>query len=236
MKLDWTEKPGGFDMRDLRDFMKRSVSNDEMTGTTLSYIISVERRRAIHREHPRYDDFPALELKVEADCKRYLDTLVELGYIEIRADKPLDTYYQQTLAGSSFAMASPRRFSRKSAQKQLDEFLRRCRELNSQAPNIDDPETIYQVDSVTLFGSFANDDSSGIGDVDLCRILSIRDPDMYRKYGNTLIQEYALAEVFSHDPELQVRKRLRKGLTILSVGHQLPDGVTVVTIFDRAAG
>ena len=157
-------------------------------------------------QSPYLDDVPALEQKVEANCKGYIDALLKLGYIEVRADIIDDVYYMQTIAGTAFAMASPKRYTRKAAQKQLDEFLRRFRELNSQSPSLDTPETICQVDSVILYGSFSKDDSLDVGDVDLCLTLSIRDQDLYRKYVTKSFKQFGTADALNHNPVFSCQK------------------------------
>jgi len=233
MKIDWAEKPDGIDMTELRDFMKRAIANDDIQLTGLQNIIFYEQRRIKCMQHPRIEEIRAIEQKVEVDCKSYISALLKLGYIEVRPEITDDVYYMQTISGTAFAMASPKRFTRKAAQKQLDEFLRRCNELNNQAPNLDVPETICQVDSVILFGSFAKDALSDVGDVDLCLNISVRDQDLYNKYNSKSFIQYGVAETLNRNPIFLARKKLRKGLNILSIGSQLPEGSKGVTLFER---
>jgi hypothetical protein len=231
MKIDWTARPNGIDMLELRDFLKSEITADDFAYTGLGYIIQRERLRQIRKYKPRVELFPALEERAEEKCKLYLKTLLEHGYIELRPELPGDSYYKQTLAGSAFAMASRRRFSRKSAQKQLDEFLRRCRDLNTLPTDINVPESLCQVDSVILFGSFSNEDSDDVGDVDLCLTLSIKDQQLVHLYRTETFKQYFLNDAIRRDPEIMARKFLKKGLNILSIGSNLPDGVTGRTLF-----
>jgi len=234
MKIDWNEKPDGSDMMELRDFMKRAVSNSDIQLTDMEGIIFFERRRALRSQnHIRQADVPAIEQKVEKNCRQYIETLQKLGYVETQTDSQKRVYYIQTIAGLAFAMASPKRFTRKAAQKQLDEFLRRCKELNGQEPDIDSPETICQVDEVIVYGSFAVDGTTDVGDVDLCVTWSVRDNDLYRKYNSRSFKKFGISEALNRAPEFLVMKKLRKGLNILSVGSQLPDGVEGTVLLKR---
>jgi hypothetical protein len=234
MKLDWNEKPGGFDLLELRDFMKRNVSNNEYSITRLEGIIFGEQQRAIRQASA--PDIPAIRQRIEQDCQQYLQTLLKLEYIQTIPDPNFGDHYMQTLAGTAFAMAGPKRFTRKAAQKQLDEFLRRCRELNSQLPNIENPESICQVDSVIVFGSFAADGTTDVGDVDLCLTLSVRDTHMFHTHIRQAFHSLATAEALQRAPEILALKKLRKGLNILSIGTQLPDGVSGKCLFAKTIG
>lgn len=73
----------------------------------------------------------------------------------------------------AFAVTRPKWFARKAALKQVDEFLRLCRKLNEQSPNVDKPETICQIDEVVVYGSFAVDGRTDFGNVDLCVTIAI---------------------------------------------------------------
>jgi hypothetical protein len=224
MKIDWNEKPDGIRMVELRDFIRRAVSNNEFRITRLEVIIFREQRRALRQASG--PDVLAVRQSIEKDCKQYLETLLKLEYIETITDPKFGEHYMQTVAGAAFAMASPKRFTRKAAQKQLDEFLRRCQELNTQAPNIENPETICQVDSVIVFGSFAADGTTDVGDVDLCLTLSVRDTAMFQKHIRKAFHSLAVSDALQRAPENLALKKLRKGLNILSIGINLPDGVS----------
>jgi hypothetical protein len=230
-KIDWNEKLDGISVAELRDFIRRAVSNNELRITRLEGIIFREQRRALRQASG--SDVLAIRQKVEKDCKHYLETLQKLEYIETITDPNFGNHYMQTVAGAAFAMASPKRFTRKAAQKQLDEFIRRCQKLNSQAPNIENPETICQVDSVIVYGSFATEGTTDVGDVDLCVRITIQDEVLYRKYGSMLFERFALADALNHAPESQAMKKLRKGLNILSIGTQLPEEVSGTTLLKR---
>ena len=234
MKIDWNEKPDGIDMMELREFMKRAVSNNDIQLTDIEGIIFFERRRTLRsNDHIRLADVPAIEQKVEKNCRQYIETLQKLSYVETQTDSQKRVYYIQTIAGLAFAMASPKRFTRKAAQKQLDEFLRRCKELNGQEPDMDNPETICQVDEVIVYGSFSVNGTTDVGDVDLCVTWSVRDNDMYRKYNTMSFKKFGISEALNRAPEFLVMKKLRKGLNILSVGPQLPDGVEGKVLLKR---
>jgi hypothetical protein len=231
MKIDWTEKPNGLDLLELRDFMKRSVSGTEISISTLASIFRHEWRRMVRTENPRQGaDLPALRQKVETECLLSLATLQKLGYIEIIQDPPFGIHYSRTIAGAAFAMASPKRFTRQAAQKQLDEFIRRCQELNAQVPSLDHPETICRVEAVVVFGSFATEGITDVGDVDLCLTLSVRDRDLYRQHNSRSFKRFAVSEALKRAPDFQALKKLRRGLNILSIGTELPEGVNGTTL------
>jgi hypothetical protein len=224
MKIDWNEKPDGIAMIELRDFMRRAVSNSELRITHLQNIIFGEQRRALR--NVTCPDVQAVRQRIEKDCEQYLEALQKLEYIETFTDPISGDHYRQTVAGAAFSMAIPKRFTRKAAQKQLDEFIRRCQELNAQSPNINIPETICQVDALILYGSFAADDTTDVGDVDLCLTLSVRDQALFLDHIRKVFQTFATAEALQRGPENLALKKLRKGLNILSIGNQLPEGVS----------
>jgi hypothetical protein len=47
LKIDWTEKPNGIAMLELRDFMKRSISKTEGNISTLESILHHEWHRGV---------------------------------------------------------------------------------------------------------------------------------------------------------------------------------------------
>lgn len=85
-----------------------------------------------------------------------LDRLVRAGYLE-----KVDGLWTTTIAGNAIAGAKfIRPISRAKAQTILDAFLSRVRAVNA------DPDRLYTIERVTLFGSFAKD-ADEVGDIDL---------------------------------------------------------------------
>jgi len=95
----------------------------------------------------------------EAQAAELTAELLRLGYIESTSS---DTnHYRRTLAGSAFSQASAARpLTRKTAERKLDEFLERVREVNR------DDRLAYRVRRVVLFGSYLTEQER-INDVDV---------------------------------------------------------------------
>jgi hypothetical protein len=235
MEINWDEKPDGIAMKDLRDFIRRAIPGNEDLGADLEYIFWREWRREIRIQGHRYATYPTAQQKVKANCIQYLETLQRLGYIEAQSGPGDEIFYSKTDLGAAFASARLKRYTRQAAQRQLDEFLQRCHDLNAQSPNVDQPATICQVDEVILYGSFANQDTASVGDVDVCLRLSVRDKNLFRQYLANTIHSMPVHEALGHLPDRLAVKKLRKGLNILSVGFELPDGITGISLLQQDA-
>jgi hypothetical protein len=98
--------------------------------------------------------------------------LLEEGYIEPSGSPFGPEHWHLTLKGSALANARARKpITRKTAERLIEEFLARVREVNA-------GDYAYRVRRVIVFGSFLSD-SADLGDVDLSIELEDRyaDPD-----------------------------------------------------------
>ncbi len=97
--------------------------------------------------------------------------LLRLGYIEPTVIQQDKQYYGQTLAGSTFSLASAARpLTRKVAQQKLAEFLERVRAVNA------NPDLAYRVHKVLVFGSFLTEQDR-INDIDVAIELVLRETE-----------------------------------------------------------
>ena len=64
-------------------------------------------------------------------------------------------------------MTRPKQFTCKATPIQSDEFLRLCRELIEQSPNVDEPEINCQIDVVIVYDSLAVDGITDFGNGNL---------------------------------------------------------------------
>ena len=185
-----------------------------------------------------------------------VDRLAELaavGLVEVsadvrsrwRAEEEDDAveYWAATLKGRALAKARlGRPVSRSKAEAVFRAFLGRVEDANS------DPDELFWVESVELFGSFADPGRHAVGDVDLRVVLSQRDA------GDTHMRRVAEAvagaqaagrnfrsyfdEVYWPQRRLEQRLRMRNSLLDIqfdSEGHlrDLPAGSTVVEVYRR---
>jgi len=98
-------------------------------------------------------------------------TLIQEGYIAPAGDVEGEPTFQFTDLGSSLVRASgARRVARRTADKALQEFLARVKEVNA------DPKFLYEVTDVVVFGSYLKD-RDDLGDVDIAVRLKARITD-----------------------------------------------------------
>jgi predicted nucleotidyltransferase len=122
--------------------------------------------------------------------------------------------------GNKLKQASLRRYSRAAAQKQLNQFLDRCRTVNGMTPNMAEPLSLCEVMSVTVFGSYARG-SMDVGDVDLVVKVQIRDvPEAHRYIEQVTKQIFSQAA--AHHPIVIAEIYLFKNLNILATTDILP--------------
>jgi len=118
---------------------------------------------------------------------RVLDDLEAKGYIEKDSfsSSRNERYWKRTVKGGALcnALFSPP-FSRRTAEKKLNEFIDRVHEVNA------DRRFLYKVDKVVLFGSFLTD-APQVGDLDLAVQLSPKEADC-EKHAQ-LVQVHAAA-------------------------------------------
>ena len=95
--------------------------------------------------------------------------LLRLGYIEPTVTQQGKQYYDKTLAGSTFSLASAARpLTRKTAQQKLSEFIERVRTVNA------NPDLAYRVHKVLVFGSYLTEQDR-INDIDVAVELVMRE-------------------------------------------------------------
>jgi hypothetical protein len=115
-------------------------------------------------------------------AQEIFDTLCAEGYIEPvetpdNADEN-DIYWQNTLNGNSLAIATARKpIARQTAERLLNEFLQRVKEINDCA------DYAYYVKQVVIFGSYLSD-SPNLGDIDLAIWVEHRYNDMQERSRN----------------------------------------------------
>lgn len=91
----------------------------------------------------------------------YVEGLPEFG----------STRYHNTIKGGALSLASAAKPVRRAiAQKRLDEFLERCREVRVR------PDMLFKVSRAVLFGSMLSDKAS-VGDVDIAVTLAPKETD-----------------------------------------------------------
>jgi hypothetical protein len=151
--------------------------------------------------------------------------------------------WRTTVAGNALAKARiGKRMPRERAERYLREFLERVEEVNA------DPDELWWVEHVELFGSLADPTSDEVGDVDVRVLAECRDdPDTHtarvqavsnaaRRRGHRFPN--VVAEVF-HAQTLFTRRLRGQSNRIdmqLDVGQPrpLPDGAVTVTVYERA--
>jgi predicted nucleotidyltransferase len=122
-----------------------------------------------------------LQVDQKTACEIFY-TLCTEGYIEPleitnNADDN-DTYWQTTLKGNSLAIATARKpITRQTAERLLNEFLQRVKEINDCA------DYAYYVKKVVIFGSYLSD-SPNLGDIDLAIWVEHRYNDIQERSRN----------------------------------------------------
>ena len=118
-------------------------------------------------------DIIVQQLEVDAATARQIQQgLLDEGYIEPSGPLFGQGHWQLTWQGSALANASTRKpITRKTAERLVEEFLSRVREINA-------GDYAYRVRRVIVFGSFLSD-TPDLGDIDLSIELEDRstDPD-----------------------------------------------------------
>lgn len=115
-------------------------------------------------------------------AQEIFDTLCTEGYIDPveipdNADEK-NTYWKTTLNGNSLAIATARKpITRQTAERLLNEFLQRVKEINDCA------DYAYCVKQVVIFGSYLSD-SPNLGDIDLAIWIEHRYNDMLERSRN----------------------------------------------------
>ncbi len=109
----------------------------------------------------------------DEDAEALISELSRLGYVEETSVISGQQYYQKTLTGAAFSLASASQpLTRRTAQKKLAEFLERVRAVNA------NEDFVYRVQRVLVFGSYLTE-KERINDIDVAIELISRynDPD-----------------------------------------------------------
>src|SRR6266404_5700735 len=115
-------------------------------------------------------DLVTATLGIQMDeASKLMETLLEEGFIALDAPGD-DSCYELTIKGRALAMARAKLIRRSTAERLVSEFLQRVEEVN------DDPNLLYWVDEVVVFGSFLTE-SETLGDVDLAVMYTRRTDD-----------------------------------------------------------
>ena len=150
MYLDPKSQIAGIPAIQVRDFLKQN-RNYEWTQNRLALYLNLST-----------EDIGAL-----------VSELLRLGYIEATSVISGQQYYQKTLAGTTFSLASASQpLTRRTAQRKLDEFLGRVQAVNA------NEDFVYRVRRVLVFGSYLTE-KERINDIDVAIELVSRydDPD-----------------------------------------------------------
>lgn len=179
--------------------------------------------------------------------------LVADGYIEPekealsrwRSEDDGDTvkFWEPTIGGIALSKARiGKGIPRAKAERILQAFLDRVRDANA------DPEELFWVERVELYGSLADPGSRAVGDVDLRVVLSERLTMREHKRRCEEVTKAAESEGRSFStligrmawPQLRLERRLRRGSALLDVQfdldrglRDLPDGAIVVEVYRR---
>ncbi len=245
MKFDWKTPIRGIPPIELRNFLKQNFPLYIGDGITLEGVVDKlflqEMRNSswLWTESLKDRKIKIENIKNDARerCRQLIQACLEGGFIEIRKEIPLDrpslqthgvdedpkpaTYYTLTDLGGDFRNASPRRFSRAAAQRQLDFFLDRCRDVNARPADITDPISLCCVQTVKLYGSFARGEEN-VGDLDLMMDIAFKDPDLATAYNTEILNQGGLEGFFRSEATILARRYLLRGLTILRTTPHFP--------------
>jgi predicted nucleotidyltransferase len=110
-------------------------------------------------------------------AERLVVVLVEQGLLQVASSLAEgDRWYELTLNGSTFALASGARpIARATAEKRISEFLQRVKRVNT------DDYYLYAVEKVIAFGSYLSD-ADRLNDIDLA-------VELRPKFGDRTIQK-----------------------------------------------
>lgn len=116
-------------------------------------------------------------------AKIVINALLDEGYMEpneLYSQPGNEVCYHQTLKGCSLALASAAKpIKRKTAEKKIEEFLKRVEEVNK------NEYYLYRVDKAVVFGSYLSDQEQ-INDIDLVVVLKRKDGDFDKFYNETM--------------------------------------------------
>ncbi|MBX2840492.1 MAG: nucleotidyltransferase domain-containing protein [Flammeovirgaceae bacterium] len=141
MNIDSKQKLFGFPTLTIRNLL-RKISQTDRTIESIADIVNT--------------DIP--------DATKLVNNLISENYI-ISISRKSKTYFQTTIKGNSYAMATASKpIKRTTAKKLLEGFLERVHQVNS------DDYYLYRVMKVMLFGSYLSNKET-ISDIDIAILL-----------------------------------------------------------------
>jgi len=171
MKFNWNEKILNVSMREIRDFLKRYFGNTDSANLSR---IQTQIRRAHFNElgHEQYQEICKTEEiatyldRYESEITdKFIPALMQGGFLKGTKDK---NKIEITDLGKTLINAKILRHSRAACKKQLDQFIERCKHVNSMA------NSVLQVEELWIFGSYLNPGNPDFGDVDIYARISFR--------------------------------------------------------------
>jgi predicted nucleotidyltransferase len=186
----------------------------------------------------------AVSLHIDpAQAQALVEALLVRGDIEVARTDGDTSYYQSTLQGNALSMASAARsVSRATAKKALDGLLERVTQVK------ENPEFIYQVKRVIVFGSYLTS-APVVNDIDMVVELASKAPDLdthnrQREARAAVIRaggkRYTgmIADLMS--PYIEVLQFLKSRSRVLSF-HDISDGIMETgikkaTVYDMKTG
>lgn len=218
--MKFTEKNiDGISLRELRDFLRRhwgSAGNK----VQIDRLLIAEWRRAYRKNPVRSKVVEEKRAAILADTERILKVLFDAGFITNGKYDGIEL----TEKGTGLKASSLRRYSRDTAQKQLDQFITRCKDINTRTPTADDPISLCRIQKAIIFGSFARGEEN-VGDLDIYVEIVVKDAgeqaikDLFRKLRGRHPMGFALSY-------------LQRNLTIIQLSTMLPPGVSENEMID----
>ena len=220
------EEVNGIPLMQLRDFLRRHWKRTDPFRVSCPTIESMYRRewRRYIRTNPNLRTSEAAEKQavVRAETERTLQACLKAEFVDFDLEETIGL--TPTDLGNKLKRASLRRYSRAAAQKQLNQFLNRCRTVNGMTPNMAEPLSLCQVMSVTFFGSYARG-AMDVGDVDLVVKVQIRDVPEAHRYIEQ-VTKLPFLEAAAHHPIVIAENYLFKSLNILATTDILPGNLS----------
>ncbi|MCG2787672.1 MAG: hypothetical protein L6461_21510 [Anaerolineae bacterium] len=218
--MNFTEKIiDGISLRELRDFLHRhwgSAGNE----VQIDSLLIAEWRRAYRKNPVSSKDVEEKRASVLAETKRILKALFDAGFITNGHQDDI----KLTEKGTRLKASSLRRYSRGAAQKQLEQFIARCNDINTRIPTADDPISLCRIQKAIIFGSFARGDEN-VGDLDVYVEIVVKEAGeqaikgLFRKLRGRHPLEFTLSY-------------LQRNLTIIQLSITLPPGVPESEMID----
>lgn len=218
--MKFTEKNiDGISLRGLRDFLRRhwgSAGNK----VQIDSLLIAEWRRAYRMNPVSSKVAEEKRAAILADTERILKVLFDAGFITNGKYDGIEL----TEKGTGLKASSLRRYSRDTAQKQLDQFITRCNDINTRIPTADDPISLCRIQKAIIFGSFARGEEN-VGDLDVYVEIVVKEA------GEQAIKGL-LCNLRGRHPMEFALSYLHRNLTIIQLSTTLPPGVSENEMID----